>query len=244
ARCGNSLLLENQSTSQLSTPSVTGSFFRRPPAPPTLPSPLPTYKAKTAQDAVVRRQLLWGVGALSVLLLLLALASLVSMWMFLVPLGVICLTAMVIGLSRALQNRGLPYLPKTRRVHSLLLILVAPLLFIVAFDRGPKTFEQQQIWNEIKLANERAENESKLKKLEKDRRFDAQITCQIYLQNRLQAPSSATFSRKSVIDPRSEGGYLVAGFVDAQNAFGVKLRRNYVCAVDSAGRVINAGLVE
>ena len=54
----------------------------------------------------------------------------------------------------------------------------------------------------------------------------------------------ASFSRKSVIEPQSEGGYLVGGFVDAQNAFGVKLRRNYVCSVDSAGRVITAGLLE
>ena len=44
--------------------------------------------------------------------------------------------------------------------------------------------------------------------------------------------------------PHDDGGYLIRGSVDAQNVFGAKLRRNYLCAVDSAGRAVNGGVLE
>ena len=67
---------------------------------------------------------------------------------------------------------------------------------------------------------------------------------QLYVLQHLQAPSSAAFSHSAAIAPSDDGGYLIRGSVDAQNAFGVKLRRNYLCAVDSAGRVMSGGVLE
>jgi TRAP-type uncharacterized transport system substrate-binding protein len=44
--------------------------------------------------------------------------------------------------------------------------------------------------------------------------------------------------------PSDDGGYLIRGSVDAQNAFGAMLRRNYLCAVNSCGQVVSGGVLE
>lgn len=194
-------------------------------------------QTKTARETVVRRRLLWGGSMAAAVLLLLGLARTVSMWMVLAPLGILCLGAMVIGALRAIQNEGLPSFPKTRRVHSLLMVLAAPLLFLTAFGLGPKTVEEQRQFDNLQ---QRAEQQ----RAETDRRLHAQVACQTYVSERLKAPSTAEFSRSIEIAPRDEGGYLVRGSVEAQNAFGVKLRRSYLCAVDPAGQVARGTLVE
>jgi hypothetical protein len=186
---------------------------------------------------MLRRRLLWGGSALAVVMILLGLARTVSMWVVLAPLGVICLGVMGLNLLRALQNRGLPYLPKTRRVHSLLVVLVTPILFGLAFGFVPKTYQEQR-------RLEQMEREEAQQKVEKERRFDAHIACQVYIREHLQAPSSADFSHSAAIVPRDKGGYLIRGSVDAQNAFGAKLRRQYECAVDGSGQVVNGKIVE
>jgi hypothetical protein len=43
---------------------------------------------------------------------------------------------------------------------------------------------------------------------------------------------------------RTERGYRIGGRLEAQNAFGVMLRRTYACAVDADGRVVQARLAE
>jgi len=171
SRCGNSPLPANQSTSQDLAPSEIGTFFRKPAA-PTPPSPAPTRKTKAARDAVIRGRLLRGAAMLTSVFVLLALASLVSMWVLLAPLGIICLGAMGVGLLRAVQNRGLPYLPKTRRVHSVFLILIAPAIFILAFDLGPKTSEQRQYWDAVK----RRLNDLQLEKQAEEARRETAVT--------------------------------------------------------------------
>ena len=79
---------------------------------------------------------------------------------------------------------------------------------------------------------------------EENSRAKAQTRCEVYILNRLKAPSSAVFSPRAVIESHKEGGYLVGGFVEAQNMFGVMLRRNYVCELDAGGQVITADLLE
>jgi len=220
------------------------STFRRPSAPrPSMtaaaskPAAPVALNAKSDCEAVTRQRLLWGGSLAAVVLLLLGLARSISMWMVLAPLGILCLGAMVVGALRAIQNEGLPSFPKTRRVHSLLVVLAAPLVFLTAFGLGPKTMEEQRQFNEMQ---QRAEQQ----RAEKDRRLHAQVACQTYVAERLKAPSSAEFLRSTEIVPRDEGGYLVRGSVEAQNAFGVKLRRSYLCAVDPAGQVARGTVVE
>lgn len=225
------------------------STFRRPPAapsrtvssasPPAGPPPPATQPrlTKTAREAVARQRLLWGGSVAALVLLLLGLARTISMWMVLAPLGILCLGAMVVGALRAIQNEGLPSFPKTRRVHSLLVVLAAPLVFLTAFGLGPKTMEEQRQFDEMQ---QRAEQQ----RIEADRRRHAHLACQIYVTERLKAPSSAEFSRSAEIVPRDEGGYLIRGSIEAQNAFGVNLRRNYLCAVDPAGQVVRGTVVE
>lgn len=229
--------------------STRPSTFRRPPAAPSrtagsasppagtaTPATQPRL-TKTAREAVARQRLLWGGSLAAVVLLLLGLARTVSMWMVLAPLGILCLGAMVVGALRGIQNKGLPSFPKTRRAHSLLVVLAAPFVFLVAFDLAPKTLEEQRHFDEMQR---RAEQQ----RAEKDQRLHAHLACQTYVTERLKAPSSAEFSRSAEIVPRDEGGYLIRGSIEAQNAFGVKLRRNYLCAVDPAGQVVRGTVVE
>jgi hypothetical protein len=225
-----------------------GSVFRKSPPqvaprieqqaiPSIAPALAPPRVTRAAREAMIRRRVLWGGGALAIVLILLGLARTISMWVVLAPLGVICLGVMGFSLVRALQNRGLPYLPKTRRVHSLLVVLVTPILFGLAFAVVPKTYQEQQ-------RLEQMEREDARRAAEKERRDQAHNACQLYVLEHLQAPSSASFSHSAAIVPSEDGGYLIRGSVDAQNAFGAKLRRNYLCAVDSAGRVVGGGVLE
>lgn len=138
---------------------------------------------------------------------------------------------------RAIQNEGPPGFPRTRRVHSLLVVLVAPLLFAIAVAIVPKTSEEQRQFDEF-------QRQEAQRQAEQERRLQAHAACQVYVRERLKAPSSAEFSRSAAIAPREEGGYLIRGSVEAQNAFGVKLRRNYLCAVDPAGQVVSGSVLE
>jgi len=116
-------------------------------------------------------------------------------------------------------------------------VLVSPLLFALAFGFVPKTYQEQQ-------RLEQMQREDAQQAAEKERRVQAHSACQLYVLQHLQAPSSAAFSHSAAIVPSDDGGYLIRGSVDAQNAFGAMLRRNYLCAVDSAGRVVNGGVLE
>jgi len=79
---------------------------------------------------------------------------------------------------------------------------------------------------------------------ERKRQLSARAACQVHIRARLKVPSTAKFSVFPVIVPGDAGGYVVKGSVEAQNSFGAKLHREYVCAVDGRGRVLEAGLLE
>jgi hypothetical protein len=62
----------------------------------------------------------------------------------------------------------------------------------------------------------------------------AQIKAERFVRTTLRAPSTAKFSGSSVVE-QGNGVFVVRGAVDAQNAFGAMLRKNYVCRVQRTG---------
>jgi hypothetical protein len=69
------------------------------------------------------------------------------------------------------------------------------------------------------------------------------------VQNRLLSPSSASFGWVSYTDVTTslgDGRYAVSSFVDAENAFGAKLRKSFSCEVSTAdsGRTWSVTTVE
>ncbi len=228
--------------------SPPSSLFRKPPSPaaartqqettvvtpPTLGS---TGVTRAARESAIRQRMLWGGGALAASSILLVLARTVTMMVVLVPLGLLCTAATGIGIVRAFQNRGLPYLPRTRRLHSVLLVVVVPFFFAVAFQVTPRTAADQCRLDEIaaKRALEEATSDETLTK-----------NCQIQIIGGLQVPSSVSFpgSTKVFRWDRQEGGYVIRGAVEAQNAFGARLRRIYECTADSGGQLVSGRILE
>ena len=64
---------------------------------------------------------------------------------------------------------------------------------------------------------------------------------QKFVTPRLKAPATADFQpcREAKVNPQSEGNpgdcYAVFSYVDSQNAFGAKLRNNYLAVVQYSG---------
>lgn len=58
------------------------------------------------------------------------------------------------------------------------------------------------------------------------------IQCKEFVKERLKAPSSADFPfldyQASIL---TDNHYFITSYVEAQNAFGVKLKNNYTCSV-------------
>ena len=65
--------------------------------------------------------------------------------------------------------------------------------------------------------------------------FNAKYACEQYIKPRLTSPSTAKFgdygTTAEAVTALPNGTYRVVGYVDAQNAFGGTLRKNYVCEV-------------
>lgn len=61
---------------------------------------------------------------------------------------------------------------------------------------------------------------------------DAVVACKRFVEERLTAPATADFSGETVT---GEGPFTVTGTVDAENAFGAKLRSTYTCVVRASG---------
>lgn len=65
--------------------------------------------------------------------------------------------------------------------------------------------------------------------------FNAKYACEQYIKPRLTSPSTAKFgdygTTADAVTALPNGTYQVVGYVDAQNAFGGTLRKNYVCEV-------------
>lgn len=65
----------------------------------------------------------------------------------------------------------------------------------------------------------------------------AQLACQRFVSSRLKAPSTASFApfQELSISERTQGKFIVVGWVDAENTFGAKLRNNYFCSIQFTG---------
>ncbi len=191
------------------------------------------------REAAIRQRLLWGGGALALVSVLFVLARAVTMMVVLVPLGILCLAAVGLGLVLGVMNRGLPYLPRTRRVHSLLLVVAAPFAFALAVGIVPKNAAEQHEFEESVKRAATAQAEA-------DRQSKATSDCQSYILEHLQVPSSASLpgSPKVFRWDRQEGGYVIRGAVEAQNAFGARLRRVYECTADAGGQLVSGRILE
>jgi DNA-directed RNA polymerase subunit RPC12/RpoP len=66
---------------------------------------------------------------------------------------------------------------------------------------------------------------------------EALVVCKFFIEPRLSSPSTASFSSlfNSTITSVGIGSYRVTGYVDAQNAFGAKIRNHYICVVSRDG---------
>jgi len=136
-----------------------------------------------------------------------------------------------------LTNRTLPYLPRTWRVHSLLVVVIVPFVFAIAVHVIPKTTKEQREFDESRRRTPAAQ-------ADEERQSRVKLDCEVYVRQRLQVPSTADFSPSAKLSSREDGGYLVRGWVEAQNAFGAKFRRQYDCAIDGSGQVISGRTVE
>ena len=56
-----------------------------------------------------------------------------------------------------------------------------------------------------------------------------------FIKRRLKAPATAEFGGEKVSSFSPPTKHLVTGYVDAQNAFGAKLRKRWACAVEKTG---------
>jgi hypothetical protein len=66
---------------------------------------------------------------------------------------------------------------------------------------------------------------------------DARVMCELQIKSLLKAPQSASFSygQDVKVNGQGAGPYVVKGYVEAQNSFGVMLRNNYVCNLKFEG---------
>lgn len=64
--------------------------------------------------------------------------------------------------------------------------------------------------------------------------YEAQVMAEKFIKGRLRAPGTAEFGGERVAHLGGEK-YLVTGYVDAQNAFGAKLRNQWICTVEQTG---------
>lgn len=60
-------------------------------------------------------------------------------------------------------------------------------------------------------------------------------TAEVIMRNRLLSPSSADFPSQGSVSKRSDGIYVVMSYVDAQNAYGAKLRQYWICQLKYKG---------
>ena len=71
----------------------------------------------------------------------------------------------------------------------------------------------------------------------KDYKTMAFIQCQLHVQDRLKAPSTADFPASSLTDIRDTGNnvFEIRSYVDAQNSFGAMIRTNFFCKIQYVG---------
>jgi hypothetical protein len=183
-------------------------------------------------------RLIWWTVAPLGLLLWVGMTSRVGSWLMVGPISVICWAVAILGVLLATgAMRSVPGLPRLRgRDHGWLMVGAAVLGLLVAYLAVPRSAEelkQQQVQDRAEEARQRQNNA----------RYRAAAACQVYIEERLKVPSSAKFSLPPHIE-QTERGYLVGGRLEAQNTFGVMLRRTYGCSVDANGHVLEGRLAE
>jgi hypothetical protein len=67
--------------------------------------------------------------------------------------------------------------------------------------------------------------------------FMAEAMCRSFITDRLKSPGSAKFSDSSETErtTRSDGGFLITGWVDSQNSFSALMRNRYSCSIMPLG---------
>lgn len=62
--------------------------------------------------------------------------------------------------------------------------------------------------------------------------IDAYVVCQMFIKDRLKAPSTADFPAATYADITQSGNlWTVDAWVDAENAFGARIRADFHCQV-------------
>lgn len=109
-------------------------------------------------------------------------------------------------------------------------LLVMVVVVAVAVDRltyEPPTSDQIEQQAKRQAERERAQAVSTAQ-------HEARVLCRYAVEAKLRAPSTAEWEKLPKVENRGAGRYEVNGWVDAENAFGAKLRNDYRCVV--AGR--------
>ena len=79
--------------------------------------------------------------------------------------------------------------------------------------------------------------EAQRKRAEDNAKATTTVLCETAVKRRLRAPGTADFPFAHVTNAEALGSnrYRLRSYVDAQNAFGAKLRNNFVCIVEGSG---------
>lgn len=70
--------------------------------------------------------------------------------------------------------------------------------------------------------------------------IDAEVLCKKAVRQRLKAPSTADFGSMRIAAKADGSGHDLIGEVDAENAFGAKLRTKFICQVTRQGEQMQA----
>lgn len=63
--------------------------------------------------------------------------------------------------------------------------------------------------------------------------YDAYTACENWVEERLRAPSTADFSGVGDSEiTKTDAGYDVTGYVDAENGFGAQIRTGFTCRME------------
>ncbi len=156
----------------------------------------------------LRRRVLWGLGSVLGVLVLAGIGGARTLLAFAVLIALgVAVTALVKG--------SLPTLHLTKRMHAVGLLVVA-LVLLGIFGSLPKSPEEQRR-DEILVS--------------------AYVACQLAVQDKLKAPSTAsfpTFPDEARHNPGGDTAYIIS-HVDAQNSFGAMIRTRFVCEMKKTG---------
>jgi len=129
----------------------------------------------------------------------------------------------------------------SKRLVGLFIILTAIGLVIAgmgAVQEWMQTPEQKAEALRIKHAHAAVEAvERERREFESLAKYSATAHCEVEIQRRLKAPSTAKFvseERRIGIDKPKKTVYIT-GAVDAQNSFGAMIRNKYACEVERSG---------